>query len=54
MKKKTPKRLTLSRETLHSLAGEQIQLARAGAGDSILICEPPPTSDSVRYCCADV
>ena len=51
MKKKTPKKLLLSRETLHSLAAGQIQLA--GAGDSILICDPPPTSDSVRYCCAE-
>jgi hypothetical protein len=52
VKKKTPKKLTLSRETLHRLAAEQIKWA--GAGDSILICDPPPTSDSRYCCCADV
>jgi len=51
VKKRPTKKLALSRETLQNLATEQIKLA--GAGDSILICDPPPTSDSVRYCCAD-
>ena len=54
MKKKTQKKLTLSRETLQSLASEQIKLAGAGY-DSILICPPPPpTSDSVQYCWAEI
>jgi hypothetical protein len=54
VKKKTQKKLTLSRETLQSLAAGQIKLAGAGY-DSILICPPPPpTSDSVQYCCAEI
>jgi hypothetical protein len=51
MKKNNVKKLTLSRETLRGLTREQAK-AVWGGGDSILICPPPPTSDSVRACCA--
>jgi hypothetical protein len=54
VKKKAQKKLTLSRETLQSLAAGQIKLAGAGY-DSILICPPPPpTSDSDKICCAEI
>jgi hypothetical protein len=48
MKKNTPKKMTLSRETLHHL--EQV---RGGEKASIIIIGPQPvTTDSVRICCA--
>jgi hypothetical protein len=49
MKKYTPKKLTLSRETLHLLADEQIRVA--GAGRSYL-CDPPTMTDTQQHCCA--
>jgi hypothetical protein len=48
--KKTPKKLQLCRETLRLLSAEQTKLAMGGIS---LTCPPPPTSDSVQYCCAD-
>jgi hypothetical protein len=51
MKKTTPKKMTLSRETLHQLALDQVRGGAAGA--SIIIIGPQPvTTDSVRICCA--
>ena len=53
MKKKTPKKLLLCRETLRQLSTEQSKWAVGGDGTTILNCPPPPpTSDSVNYCCA--
>lgn len=49
MKKNTPMKLTLSRETLRRLTSEQIQLASGGLEDQHKI---PHTSDSQRICCA--
>jgi hypothetical protein len=50
MKKTAPKKMSLSRETLHQLALEQV---RGGARASIIIIGPQPvTTDSVRICCA--
>jgi hypothetical protein len=50
MKKTAPKKMSLSRETLHQLTLEQV---RGGAGASIIIIGPQPlTTDSVRICCA--
>lgn len=52
MKKKTPRKLQLCRETVRLLSAEQAQLAAGGT--TLYPCPPPPaTSDSVRYCCAD-
>jgi hypothetical protein len=48
MKKNTPKKMTLSRETLH-----QLERVRGGEPASIIIIGPQPlTTDSVRVCCA--
>jgi hypothetical protein len=55
MKKTTPKKLMLSRETLGHLNAEQ---ARAVLGRMVpttvpsTLQDPPLTSDSVRACCA--
>jgi hypothetical protein len=55
MKKTTPKKLMLSRETLGHLNAEQ---ARAVLGRMVpttiptTLQDPPWTSDSVRACCA--
>jgi hypothetical protein len=52
MKKTTPKKLMLSRETLRSLTAEQ---ARAALGEGPYIVrqpEVPWTSDSAKVCCA--
>jgi hypothetical protein len=52
MKKTTPKRLVLCRETLRQLSHEQIRQAAAGGDTTLLNCPPPPaTSDSVNRCC---
>lgn len=50
MKKKTPTKMTLSRETLRRLTPEEIQAASGGAREK----QPdyPPTSDSRVVCCA--
>jgi hypothetical protein len=48
MKKNTPKKMILSRETLH-----QLEMVRGGEPASITINGPLPiTTDSVRVCCA--
>jgi hypothetical protein len=49
MKKNTPKKMTLSRETLHLL-----EAVKGGAAPaSIIIIGPKPlTTDSVQICCA--
>ena len=54
MKKKTPMKLMLSRETLRRLTSEQIQLALGGTRGTVdqLPQDPPPTSDSQKICCA--
>ncbi len=52
MKKMTPKKLVLSRETLRYLTAEQ---ARAALGDGPIIAREPDipwTSDSAKVCCA--
>ena len=50
MKKTAPKKMTLTRETLHQLTLEQV---RAGLQASIIIDYPKPlTTDYVRVCCA--
>jgi len=52
MKKMTPKKLVLSRETLRSLTAEQ---AKAALGEGPYIGREPDipwTSDSVKICCA--
>jgi hypothetical protein len=53
MKKNTPLKLTLSRETLRRLTSEQIQLASGGL-ERYPVKQPdyPPTSDSRVVCCA--
>jgi hypothetical protein len=53
VKKKTPMKLMLSRETLRRLTSEQIQLALGGTRETIdqLPQDPPPTSDSEKICC---
>ncbi|MFL6196751.1 MAG: hypothetical protein ACJ75H_21385 [Thermoanaerobaculia bacterium] len=54
MKKMTPKKLVLTRETLRNLTGDQVKLALGGGDTTILRCPPPPpTSDSVNVCCAE-
>jgi hypothetical protein len=51
MKKTTPKKLVLCRETLRQLSHEQIRQA-AGGDTTLLNCPPPPaTSDSFNRCC---
>jgi hypothetical protein len=48
MKKNAPKKLALSRETLHLL-----ETVKGGQPASIIIIGPQPiTGDSVRVCCA--
>ncbi|MFL6196752.1 MAG: hypothetical protein ACJ75H_21390 [Thermoanaerobaculia bacterium] len=48
--KKTPKKLVLTRETLHHLTADH---AKAAFGGSIVIDRPLPlTTDSVKVCCA--
>jgi hypothetical protein len=44
MKKATPKKLTLTRETLGSLTDKEMKAILGGA--------LPPTTDSVKACCA--
>jgi hypothetical protein len=51
--KKTPKKLTLSRETLRHLHSEQSKDVLGGDTTLTTLKDPPPTSDSVRVCCAD-
>lgn len=49
MKKNAPRKMTLTRETLHQLNPDQTK----AAGGSIVIQQPLPiTTDSVRVCCA--
>lgn len=51
--KKSPRKLQLSRETLTTLTLETNKLAAAGEDSSIIALPPlPPTSDTVRICCA--
>ncbi len=52
MKKISPKKLTLSRETVGKLTAEQVKAALGGQAGSTLQPELPWTSDSVRACCA--
>jgi len=50
MKKMTPKKLVLSRETLRYLTAEQ---AKEALGQGTYIERDPPwTSDSAKICCA--
>jgi hypothetical protein len=52
--KKSTRKLQLSRETLTTLTLAPNQLAAGGEGESSIILQPqlPPTSDTVRICCA--
>ncbi|HEX4498611.1 MAG TPA: class I lanthipeptide [Thermoanaerobaculia bacterium] len=53
MKKNTPKKLMLSRETVGRLAEEQAKLAQGGGiPNTRPNQELPWTSDSVKACCA--
>ena len=54
MKKTTPKKLMLSRETLGHLNAEQARAALGGSRTTVpdTLKDPPLTSDSVRACCA--
>jgi hypothetical protein len=48
--KKSPKKMVLTRETLHHLTADQAQTALGG---SVVIDKPLPlTTDSVKVCCA--
>lgn len=49
MKKKTPMKMTLSRETLRHLTPEEVQLASGGLERQPKL---PHTSDSKVVCCA--
>jgi hypothetical protein len=50
MKKTAPRKMTLTRETLHQLSPNQ---TKGALGGSIVIQQPLPlTTDSVRVCCA--
>lgn len=49
MKKKTPTKMTLSRETLRLLTPEEIESASGGREKQP---DYPPTSDSRVVCCA--
>jgi hypothetical protein len=48
----TPKKLTLSRETVGKLTAEQAKAALGGQVYTTLQPELPWTSDSVKACCA--
>ena len=47
--KKSPKKMVLTRETLHQLTSDQ---AQAALGGYTVIQKIPDTSDSVKICCA--
>ncbi|HEX9943927.1 MAG TPA: class I lanthipeptide [Thermoanaerobaculia bacterium] len=50
MKKTTPKKLTLSRETLRDLTDLQTKAVQGGVGD-YQNAPIPITSDSINACC---
>lgn len=51
MTKKTLKRMTLSRETLHTLAEETLETAKGGdTCNASRSCPPPPTGNNELSC----
>jgi hypothetical protein len=54
MKKTAPKKMKLSRETVGTLANDQVKAAQGGAQAGGVIKRPdvPWTSNSVNVCCA--